>query len=587
MSTWQFMVRLFTYRPDLFAVNVILWALFHLLPLAFGLLTKAVFDALTGAAAFGWNVWTLLLLLAAAGLGRAGVFHVAFRLYSEYYSMVQALLRRNLMAHLMLAAGSRILPESPSEAVTRFRDDVEDVAEYFENWIDLAGFALFGLSALAVMCAIDPLITVVACGPMFLMTWMMQRMGELIRRYRRAFREATALVTGFIGETFAAVQAVKVAGKEEAMTQRFAGLGHARRRAALKDTLMREFIDTANTNLVNVGIGAVLLLAAAQMRSGQFTVGDFALYVNVLPRLTRVLTFIGRTMAQHKRTRVAFDRMLHLLQDSPPENLVAHVPLHLTGELPPLEREPVRHWPLEVLEVKGLTFHYPGTRAGIEDVSFTVRRGEFVVITGRIGSGKTTLLRALLGLVPPQRGEVWWNGRRVEDPASFFRPPHAAYTAQVPQLFSETLRENILLGEEDQARLAQALELAVLGPDVASLERGLDTLVGTRGVKLSGGQVQRTAAARMFAREADLMVFDDLSSALDVETERKLWDALFAQRDATCLVVSHRQAALQRASRVIVLERGRIVAEGPPAELIERGALDHLFNVHETLRGRS
>src|SRR5690606_14564998 len=105
--------------------------------------------------------------------------------------------------------------------------------------------------------------------------------------------------------------------------------------------------------------------------------------------------------------------------------------LHLTGELPALVQESVRHEPLDVLEVKGLTFFYPGTRSGIEDISFSVRRGEFVVITGRIGSGKTTLLRALQGLVPPQRGEVWWNGKRVEDPASFFRPPHAAYTAQV------------------------------------------------------------------------------------------------------------------------------------------------------------
>src|SRR5690606_16974782 len=117
-----------------------------------------------------------------------------------------------------------------------------------------------------------------------------------------------------------------------------------------------------------------------------------------------------------------------------------------------LPAAPAVYEPLEVLEVRGLTYHFPGSRAGIEDVSFTVRRGDFVVITGRIGSGKTTLLRVLQGLVPRSAGEISWNGRLVADPASFFQPPRSAYTAQTPRLFSETLQENVLLGEEDTGR---------------------------------------------------------------------------------------------------------------------------------------
>ncbi|MBE9160451.1 ATP-binding cassette domain-containing protein, partial [Nodosilinea sp. LEGE 06152] len=221
--------------------------------------------------------------------------------------------------------------------------------------------------------------------------------------------------------------------------------------------------------------------------------------------------------------------------------------------------------PLHELRVEGLTYRYPGS-GGISDISFTLKAGSLTVITGRVGAGKTTLLRVLLGLLPRQSGFLYWNGQPILDPANFLVPPRAAYTPQIPQLFSASLRENLLLGLGDtvgQEQLDRAIAAAVFDRDLATMPEGLETLIGTRGFRLSGGQKQRAAAARMLLRQPALMVFDDLSSALDVETEQRLWQQLFNPSThpplpPTCLVVSHRPAVLHRADQILLLEAGRM-----------------------------
>ena len=582
MTTTQYMRRLISWRRAAFFANVVVWAGFHLIPTTYGLIVRAIFDALSHRAPAGWNAWTFLALLAGAYGSRQAVFFCGFRMFSRYYLSVQAFLRRNLLDYLMCAPGSRVVPESPAEAVSRFRDDVDDIASYAETWIDFGGFFLSGLSGIAILVSVNPVIGAIVCAPLCVTTLLARQLSPTIRAYRRRMREATARVVDSIGETFAAVQAVKVAGHEDSMTVHLSLLGEERRRRALADVLLTEMIRTVNNGLVNVSIGLVMVLAASRLRAGAFTVGDLVLFIQLLPRITNVLTYTGDAIAQHRRVRVSTDRMEHLLVDAPPEKIMEPNPLPLTGPIDTFAPELRNGQPLDTLEVRGLTYTYPGSPAGIHGIDLRLRRGEFVVITGRIGAGKTTLLRALQGLLPPAAGEIRWNGRPVGDPASFFTPPHSSYTAQVPRLFSETLRENVLLGETAEDRLPQAMQFAAMAPDLAALENGLDTLVGTRGVKLSGGQLQRAGAARMFARGADLLIFDDLSSALDVATERQLWESLLRDHDATCLVVSHRRLALQRASQILLLHHGRVIAQGKLDALLQSSPeMRHLWDAEE------
>jgi ATP-binding cassette subfamily B protein len=569
VTTGQYMFRLVAWRRAEFVKNVLVWGAFHVLPLSYSLLIKAIFDSLSRGTAAGFNAWTFLAILAAAYGSRQAIFFAGFRMFSRYYLSVQAYLRRNLLDYLMLARGSRVIPESPAEAVSRFRDDVNDVAGYAETWIDLWGYALSGASGVAVLLWVNPLIAAIVCAPLLATTLLMRAMSTTIRTYRRRMREATARVVDSIGETFAAVQAVKVAGQEDTMTAHLRELGIERRKRALADVLLTEMVRSVNTGLVNVGTGVVMVLSSSALRAGAFTVGDLVLFIQLLPRITGVLTFIGDVVAQHRRVKVATDRMEHLLVDAPPEKVMDRNPIDLTGPMAPYEPAAREGESLQVLDVHGLSYVYPGSQAGIRDISFRIERGAFVVITGRIGAGKTTVLRTLQGLLPRGGGEIRWNGQLVEDPGSFFTPPRSSYTAQVPRLFSETLRENVLIGETAEDRLPRAMQLAAMAPDLAALEKGLDTLVGTRGVKLSGGQLQRAGAARMFARGSDLLIFDDLSSALDVATERQLWESLLRDREATCLVVSHRRLALKRASQILLMHQGRIVAQGKLDELLE------------------
>ncbi|WP_184187650.1 ABC transporter ATP-binding protein [Paenibacillus sp. JGP012] len=566
-------------------LNLLAFILFSTLTLGTGYIVSRIFQNLTGDINyFGINV--LLALILGIAIGRIILNVVCVYSWAILNFAYLALIRSNLLKRMTNQKKSKLSSKSSGELLNVFRDDANAVIDYLEYWVDGSAAFVYTLVALTVMFTIDPMITMVIIIPITIILVLVKYYNKKVERLYSESREATGAVTGFIGEAFSTVHAVKVASAEKNIVDHFVKLNEERKRISIKSTMLQSLIRTANTNVSDIAIGVILMLVASSLRNGTFSVADFVLFTTYLVQVSGSISEMGGFAAIKKSAEASLKRMNQVIPDHHPGELIEYGDVFMSGSLPPVvELDKKQEDILETVEINELNFQYPNSTNGIKNINLTLKRGSLTVVTGQIGSGKSTLLQVVLGLLRKDSGEIKWNNSVIDDPNTFFIPPRCAYTPQVPNLFSETIRDNILLGQtvEDE-KLQDVLRLAVLEKDIDNLENGINTVIGARGAKLSGGQIQRVSIARMLMTNSELYIFDDISSALDLETEQTLWSRLFDESDSTCLAVSHRKPTLQRADQIIVLKEGEISAIGKLEDLLHSSEeLKHIwFKDHNT-----
>ena len=561
MNVWRLAWRVSQHEPRSFWSGYLLFVLFFTFPVLTGWLLGRGFSALST----GDNnrVYWIAVALVLCEVARMSTIHLGALMWTRAWVHMQSLLRANLLAAQVASGG----PEagqpvgSAGEAITHFRDDVEDVTMFVDGFVDISAGVVFTVLAGLVLGSIDSSAAMMLLIPLIGVAVATRSLDGRIKRYRAADRVAASSVSGLLGDVMAAATTVKVNNAIEPTIAHLQRLVDERRRTAVRDRVLDESVWAFSQGAADVGLGLVLLTTAGAMAAGEFSVGELAVFSAYLGWLSFLPRMVGRMLARRKQVGVAFDRMKVLVAETDVDNTVnaRHLPIGIREERQRPDTSRPARVPLEELEVRGLSAVYPAG-AGIRDVSFSIYRGSFVVLTGPIGSGKSTLLRALLGLAHQAAitGEVSWNGTPLADRAAFLIPPNAAFLPQVPQLISDSVADNVALGFVDEAQLIRALELSAVLDDIREMPDGTRTLIGPRGLRLSGGQRQRVATARALVHSPEFVVLDDLSSALDVETELQLWSNL-SDAGITVLAVSHRAIALDRADEVLRLDDGRLV----------------------------
>jgi ATP-binding cassette, subfamily B, bacterial len=563
-------LTLIRHRPKSFLLAATGWLLYHTWPLLPGLLAMEFFNLLQHHAVAGLNLQSLIGLVVAAGLARIIIIFSASVTAGKWRFVARSLIQRNIITRIMSLPGACAMPYSVNKSVSTLRDDAEAIAMMGDWSFDSISAVSLAAGGFAIMLAVNVRITLIVVPPIAAVVTIAYLARKKLSRLRESNRAASANVTGTVGDFVSAARSIQVAAKEDAVIAHLKRLSSARMRAVLRDEMLSAWLDAVFANASSWGTGLTLLVAVSAMRSGQFTVGDFVLFSNYLMQVAQYTGFIGYLIRTRRQAQVSFTRATELMQGETVAELVEDAPVELDEVM---DRRPPRNPGardtdrLESMSVRGLTVRAGAAADGVSNISLDIARGTLTVITGRVGSGKTTLLRGILGLLPSESGEILWNNRVIASPDTFLVPPQAAYTPQIPALLSGTLRDNVLLSSNPEMCISDAIHCAMLDNDVAQMPDGLDTEIGVRGVRLSGGQIQRTAAARMLVQQAELVVFDDLSSALDVETEQGLWEQIFG-REGTYVVVSHRRTLLERADQVIVLRAGRLICRGRLAEII-------------------
>ncbi len=577
MKPWKSLLELIKYRPWLYLLNAILacsnWLLFLVPPYVF----KRFFDQLNSSNQQITLLWGLIGIFVMGHVVRIGIFLWNRYVDVTFTQLISSLLRKNMISEHYQKHASEVQSTLKGEIINRYRDDVEGTTTFLGiiNLLDVLGAALFSVLALIMMIRADAALTIYVFLPLLIVVIIAHIARKKISTFQERVRERTGEVSGFIGEMFSVIQAVQVAGAESNVNKQFKQLNDRREEAAVKEAVFGSVITSTFSNVVNLGTGLILLLAVSKIRAGSFSIGDFAMFTYYLTWVTIMIVRFGGLTASYQKIAVSLERMNELCKS--PETLVRHIPVLEVDIDQDYAKTSIsvsndsNESQFKELVVESLSYHYPNSQNGVENISLTLKRGTLTVITGKVGAGKSTLFKSIIGGLPIKSGGVYWNDTLISNPADFLIPPRLAYVPQTPIIFNESIKHNILLGiREEQVNINKYVKTAVLDRDITEIAEGYDYIAGVKGAKLSGGQRQRLSIIRALIRDSEIIMMDNVSTALDSDTEHLLWNQILNENpDKTFLVITHQPFLLKIAHKIIVMKQGELAGIGSLDELLK------------------
>ncbi|WP_345713723.1 ABC transporter ATP-binding protein, partial [Kineococcus glutinatus] len=518
----------------------------------YGVVTGWLWGQVVAALSAGRTPWPQVLVLAGGLLLVPPALAFAFRVYPLWW--VSCTLRLRLSVLRGQTMQRRLRRTSPGEVVARALDS-DRLVLYADRWVDVL---LGSLLVLATAAFGGRVLAAAVLGAVLLVSALVSAAGApLAGGAARAAGDERARLGQALASAVEAARTVKLATATSAVQEHLRAVDGRRIAASIREHRVRAVLNGVPGVLCEAGV----VLAWAGVLLGAWELATALLLSTTLAGFAWFGTCAGAAVLEAPVARRWVQAATELSGGRDVTALPPAVDL-VAGRTPP--PAPAGRVPLRELALEGLSAVHDDGTVGVEGVDLVVERGSLVLLAGRVGSGKSSLLSSLVGLVDHE-GVVRWNGREVADPQVFLRPGQVAYVGQVPRVLSGSFVDNVVLDHDRAA--APALSAAQLGVDVAAAG-GPGAVVGHRGVRLSGGQVQRLALARALATEAELIVADDVSSALDARTELELWEAL-RRRGTTVVGSTSKRSALERADVVVVLEGGRVAATGRWSELAE------------------
>jgi ABC-type multidrug transport system fused ATPase/permease subunit len=488
---------------------------------------------------------------------------------------VEALMRQYLYAEYLRYPRAFYDRHATGEVISRATNDLYPI-RYFIGWGLIQGTQslLMIVGASTVLLTVNARLMLYAAVAMPLVGLLAWFFAHKVFPISRRVQEKKAVVTEAADEAVVGIEMVQAFGREDDVRDRFSGRAELLRDETLNQAVVESRYIPGLLFLPTLGIAAVVYFGGKEVIAGTLTLGEFTLFMQLLLMLVWPLEALGWIINLGQRALASASRSFAWLDG------IETLPEATTPAALP-------EGPLRV-ELEGVHFSYGTGSEVLRGIDIAVEPGEIVAVCGPTAAGKTSLLNLLPRFYDPTQGRVRLGGVDVRDVALADLRAAVAIVTQKPVLFSVRLRDNLSAARPDApwAEVVAACEAAGVAAFVDELPDGYDTLIGERGVNLSGGQRQRVALARALVAGSRVIVLDDPLSAVDTETERLLVENLRpALAGRTVLVSTQRLSTLDVADRAIVIEEGRVVEDGPPAQLARAGgAFARLFG-DEVLAG--